>query len=424
MKSSHRAKSSFPLFPDLSPIQELVKLRWWAIISQALALGLVTWLWEPGFPLKAIFSILGFALLTNLVLGSFKEKPGKNIILTSVFTLDVVMLTGLLALSGGPANPFSMLFLLHVILAAVMTNPKITWFIVGLSSAGFALLFLISNDLPTALGGHGHHGGDGYSVHLKGMWVAYTICAAAVGVFVTRMSTALLEESEKRQKTARLFGLATLAAGAAHEIGNPLGTIRLAASELENNLMKMEGSQDLLEDVKLINDEVLRASEVLKRLQSSSAEISGEPLKSSVVGDIIQIAVQQVDPGGEVIVVEIDEDLPQVFWPSQATSQVFAQLFRNAMTASDKNTKVILRAKKNGNGISIEIIDEGCGMTAEVFEHVGQPFFTTREGEGMGLGVFIANSLTEHLGGTLRIVSTENEGTRVLICLPIGLDHA
>jgi two-component system sensor histidine kinase RegB len=316
-------------------------------------------------------------------------------------------------------------------LTAIMTNAAWTWSAVVTSSLCYALIFWFHTSLPSALGGehemHSQHGAHSasFSLHLQGMWLAYTIAAIAIALFVSRLSVALQRERERRLEGEKLLGLAALAAGAAHEIGNPLGTIRVVTSDLES-LVKSEGrnsesvSAELLSDIKLINDEVERAKRVLDRLASSAGELRGEPILPMDASRFFEQlhGREEVD---ERVSLSLSAKLPPLTWPTEAVSQALIQLLRNARQASPADASVILSAHAHQDKIVIEIIDQGHGMSDATLARYGTPFFTTREGSGMGLGVFVAKSLVERLRGDLTVRSAVNEGTTVSVTLPLKM---
>jgi two-component system, sensor histidine kinase RegB len=402
-------------------VRTLVRLRWIAVVAQTATVLAAIAVWRAPLPLAPMIGLFAAIAVTNLIVLRLLRlgRSGTERVAGAVLFFDVLCLTGLLALSGGPANPFSVLYLIHVMLAAVLTNRWWTWSIVAVSSAGFASLFAISIPLPPELGGHGHHQAPGsYSIHLQGMWLAYTISAATIAAFVSRVAAALRRERDKQERAARLLGLAALAAGAAHEIGNPLATIRIAASELERDLVSQNMADDIVEDVRLINGEVERAKAVLDRLAASAGELTGEALVPTSVDQFVRALVQRLDRSGQRVHLDLAPGLPEVYWPAEATSQAVGQLLRNALQASHAHTPVHCRVTARANGVEVHVRDHGPGMTAAVLERIGEPFFTTRPGQGMGLGVFIARSLIERLGGRLTIESSKGAGTSVFAWLP------
>ena len=151
--------------------------------------------------------------------------------------LDVLLFSGLLYLTGGPNNPFSFLYLIPIALASITMRAAWTWMLVGLSLACSAFLF--ATHQPLALGDHSRH----MSLHLRGMWVAFGVAASFIVYFLLRVRRAL-ERHERELDAARAGGarqerlasLATLAAGAAHELLTPLSTIAVIAGDLQRDV--------------------------------------------------------------------------------------------------------------------------------------------------------------------------------------------
>ncbi len=403
-------------------LRTLMNLRWFALAGQALTIAAVVGIWDAPLPLAPMSALLLTLAASNLVVDRLQRFDSDRTT-GAVVLFDVLLLTGLLALSGGPANPFSVLYLVHVMLAAIIATKRWTWMIIATSSAGFALLFAFNVPLPPELGGHAHHmGGGSYSAHLQGMWLAYTASAIAIGVFVSRLSDALRCERDRQEHASRLLGLAALAAGAAHEIGNPLGTIRIAAGEMEDDLLAEGGSESLLSDVRLINREVERAKTVLQRMAAAAGELRGEALLPLAPAELLAKAAALADREQRRVQLDLGPDLPNVRWPAEATAQAIAQVVRNALQASAPNGDVRLCARCAGEGVAVEVEDSGVGMDAAVLARVGEPFFTTQPGQGMGLGVFIARTLIERMGGEMNIVSRSGRGTTVSVWLPVGVE--
>jgi two-component system sensor histidine kinase RegB len=95
-------------------------------------------------------------------------------------------------------------------------------------------------------------------------------------------------------------------------------------------------------------------------------------------------------------------------------------LVRNALQASPGGAEVLLRVEATSESLRLEVQDTGAGISAEMLPRVGEPFFTTRQpGSGMGLGVFLARSLSEQLGGSFSLTSTLGRGTRAVVSVPL-----
>ncbi|MGZ3458986.1 MAG: ATP-binding protein, partial [Archangium sp.] len=193
----------------------LLRLRWGAVVGQvALILGVHFGLGLPQ-RLGPLFATVAVAAASNGALGLWarRERPIREWLPWAVMALDVVLLTVLLDLSGGPLNPFSALYLVHIALAAVVLRAGWTWALTGLAIACFGALFAAPVE---------HHLHD-VRMHLVGMWAAFALAAGFIVYFVQRVTRALAareaELVEARAASARhekLTALATLAAGAAH----------------------------------------------------------------------------------------------------------------------------------------------------------------------------------------------------------------
>jgi signal transduction histidine kinase len=240
----------------------LVRLRWWATGVETLAIVAVDQGLEADLPLAPLAALVALGLLTNVAAQWWRRhrpEVGERAI-GNLLALDVLLLTGVLALTGGPFNPFSFLYLVHISLAAVLLGTRWTWGIAGLSILCSAALFL------TLLGPdsgwfdednlHMRH----MRMHLYGMWVAAAVAAVFIVYFVSRIRTSLLQR-EGELATARLkalqaekfVSLATLAGGAAHELATPLSTIAVVSKELERSLAERAEDAENLDDVGVVH---------------------------------------------------------------------------------------------------------------------------------------------------------------------------
>ncbi len=364
--------------------------------------------------------------VSNVLVGGVGRWPGlvptggpSARVMGTLALFDVGLLTGLLSLTGGPTNPFSVLYLIYVMLAAIATTPRWTWSTVLASSAGFGLVFFVSVPLPAPLGGHtGAAEGHPYAAHLQGMWLALTVAAIVIARWVGGLAEVLRREQQMRAQTSKMLGLATLAAGAAHEIGNPLATIRVAASELERDLQRAGGDPEIVRDLALIGQEVERAHQVLEHMSVAAGELRGEGAVPTDLKSLLQDIVAQLGGSSDRIELSVMPPGLVVRWPTQAATQALTQLVRNAVQAAPSHESVALSARELDSGVAITVSDSGPGIEPEVLARLGEPFFTTRPGRGRGLGVFIARSLVEHLGGQVEVDSAVGKGTVVKLWLP------
>jgi two-component system, sensor histidine kinase RegB len=418
------------LEPGALNFRWLLRLRWGAALGQlALVLGAEALL-GLRLPLTALLLVIGVGLLSNAALSRWASgapavlarRDGAENAIALVVASDFALLSVLLALSGGPNNPFSVLYLVEVTLAAVMLTPRRTWALLVLALACFGTLFATPRFAWFAAHGLSHE--QMMDLHIRGMWVAFGVASAFIVVFVQRVTRALAARDAElvraRMKAARqekLASLATLAAGAAHELSTPLSTIAVVARELERQL---GDRPEAAADARLIRDEVERCRETLSRMASDagapSVESSHEPL-SCVVEEALAGLV-----GREQVRVEALGDLRRCvpLLPLRALGRSAQALVRNALQASASGEEVLLRVEATSGSLRLEVRDRGPGIPPEVLPRVGEPFFTTRQpGKGMGLGVFVARSLSEQLGGSFSLTSEPGGGTRAVVQVPL-----
>lgn len=399
----------------------MVKLRFVAAIAQLTTIVVVRFWLAPHLALAPMLAVVGVLLGSNFVLlhrTSVTQYAERWALATLL--LDVVLLTLLLALSGGAHNPFTILYLVHVALTAMMLGPWELLVVLGACVVGYASLFVWYLPLPACLGGHSQDP-TGFSAHLHGMWVAFLIAASATAYFMLRLSAAVARERETNERQLRLLGLATLAAGAAHEIGNPLATIKVAATELKRELDALgDGSRALACDADLIVSEVERAWKAVRGLSAGAGELTGEPMAPVAVGDLMRRLSEQVEPGAIDLELRTETPARRMRLPAQAVVTALTQIVRNAIQASPVGAVVELEAALANSALHVLVRDRGPGIPAEILRRLGEPFLTTKEpGQGMGLGLFVTRSLVEHLGGHLTISQRIGGGTSVAIRLPV-----
>ncbi|MGO8971478.1 MAG: ATP-binding protein [Myxococcaceae bacterium] len=425
-----------PLEPGALNFRWLLRLRWGAALGQlALVLSVQPFL-GVRVPVGALVLVISAELLSNAALSRWaRTSPrllasddGAENAIAAVMAADFVLLTILFALSGGPNNPFSVLYLVEVALAAVMLDPRRTWALMGFALACFGTLFLTPR-LPWLVA-HGLSHEQMMELHIRGMWVAFGVAAAFIVVFVQRVTRALAardaELAEARSQAARrerLASLATLAAGAAHELSTPLSTIAVVARELERQLAS---HPEAAADARLIRDEVERCRRTLTRMANDAGAPSGESGGQEPLSRVVEEALEGL-AGREQVRVEALGDLGRSapLLPVRALGRSAQALVRNALQASPAGAEVVLRVEATAAALRLEVSDHGAGIPPEVLPRVGEPFFTTRQpGAGMGLGVFLARSLSEQLGGSFSLTSQPGSGTRAVVQVPLAAECA
>ncbi|HET9624542.1 MAG TPA: ATP-binding protein [Kofleriaceae bacterium] len=408
-------------------IQWLVRLRWAEIAGQAATVLVGQFLFDGALPIAALFTVVAVGLVSNLAIelhyfGDRKSgliaRPVDDRQIAFVMMLDIAVLTGLLYFTGGPHNPFAFLYVVQIALATVLVRALWSWVLVGLSFVGFGILLIAHQPLSIPP--------DQRTV---GMWVALGVASAFVVHFLRRITGALAQrDAELTQarglaaRQERLASLATMAAGAAHELSTPLGTVALAAKELERALTK-NGSPELAADARLIREQVGRCRVILEQMAQGAGTV-GETLVARTVGELLDETLVNVRDAPS-----IHRDVPAELvgtplrLPPRAVSQALRSLVTNAQDASPPTSAVVISVRVSERGeLEIAIRDRGHGMPNEILARIGEPFFTTKPpGRGMGLGLFLARSVVEAVGGNLVIQSGAGEGTEVRVTLPTDI---
>jgi len=405
----------------------LIRLRWGAAAGQLLTIGVAQLLFG-GLPLTRLLALVAASFASNAVLALGRRRlADPRSLCGGALALDTLLLTALLQASGGAYNPFSVLYLVYIALAAVVLRARWTWFLAGLSVVCYGLLFAIG-----ASPAHATHRGDDLGAHLQGMWVAFTVAAVLTAYFVVKLSTALerreeamAEMRERAARHERLAAVTTLAAGAAHELGTPLATIAVASRELERAIRALPESQgrSLIEDASLIRSELERCRAILSRLAADSGQRPGEAPEEVDVPKVVADIVRGVPAAHrDRLRVEVPKPGRGPSVPQGALVQLTQSLLQNAFEAG--GGPVTLSVQATASKLVVRVEDEGSGMSPEILARVGEPFFSTKPpGQGMGLGLFIARTLSEQMGGRLYLESRPGEGTTATVEIgAVGLE--
>jgi len=424
-------------------LQWLIHLRWSAILGQLITVLVVRYGLGVDLPLAALFGVIGVEFGTNaMLLGVLRgvvarrreeqsgEGAGAHVpsrlraLVLGVTLLDLVLLTSLLALTGGTANPFCAFLVVHLALAAVLLPLPLTLAAVAAVLAGLVVIDVGYAPVTELAEDPGLRG--------WGTIVALALTSLLTVYFVSRVTSALVERSEllesereRRERRRHLEALGTLAAGTAHELGTPLSTIAIVAKELERRLERSDASEDDRSDARLIRDEVARCRRILGRMSTDVGGGVGEALVATTLEDLGKAIIEEV-PAASRVVLDADAGAsPPIELPREGLATTLRALVQNGLDASDPEGVVTLELRRPGDALEIHVRDEGEGMTDAQAERALEPFYTTKDvGRGMGLGLYLASSYLESLGGTLEIESEPGRGTDVCVRIPLGATGA
>ena len=326
--------------------------------------------------------------------------------------VDLMALTVLIGLTGGAANPFTVLFVVPITLATQVT-PRWTWGVAFASVVAFGVLLEFA---PGRAMDHINHGAMGD--HLRGMWLSLGLAGALITFFVHRIALGIAaqrDELARLRDAARadreLARIGSLAAGAAHELGTPLGTLSVLAGELEH---MDEGEKQ--EAIEVMRGELARCKRIIGSMASS--ELRAEALGQR---DIEPWHLSELEAGVEATTVCTWEGSEReiAFVPKALVLGIVRELVANARAASGGEGEVMVAGTRSSDGIRVQVRDQGAGMSDDVLAAATDPFYTTKStAENMGLGLFLVNAQLRAYGGELSIESEAGEGTTISIHIP------
>ncbi len=424
----------------------LIKLRWVAAAGQLTTVLVVHLLLGVQVRLPALLAVISVTAGSNAALAMWfrrrRDRPLEDQLKTAwhrvlggVMLLDLLSLTLLLYLSGGPANPFAVFYLVNLGLAAILLPARWAWFLDGFGVICLAAIFydhLGIDELRDPDRLLSVREASGISLFQQGLFVAFVACGSVIVYFTTRLTAelrqrelALRRAESRRVRSEYLEALGTMAAGAAHELATPLSTIAVVAKEMERELQSEPAESQVAEDLRVIRSELDRCRAILDRMSVDAGHAVGEAISESTVQTLLQQVLNELPEAARVDVIGLDTvGLQRIRVPLQGLAQALRGVIRNALDASPDERSVRLHAECRAPRLELLVEDFGQGMDPETLRRAGEPFFTTKEaGQGMGLGLFLARSVVERLGGTLQIESVPGTGTRVRISLPATIDR-
>ncbi len=408
-----------PSAPSPVSLRRVLVLKNIAVVGQTLAVLVVA----KGMGMPLPFAVIGTVLLVLNLLTWVRLKLLWEVREAEVFAqllLDVLLLSGLLYLAGGATNPFVLLLLLPLTIAAATLAVTYAWTLAAAIVACYTLLMFVYIPLPHFHIDHTARLDSGAWL----MWLGFVLGVGLVGYYVMKMGAALREReaalAEVRENALRdesLVALGALAVGAAHELGTPLSTMAVVLKELE---LGHAAQPDLVRDLRLLRDQVTRCKDTLSNMLSSTEQARAEGGYSVALDEYLADLVAQwrgMRPLAQVVYRWVGQSpAPQII-AEQVLGQIITNILNNAADASEDSVEV--EADCDTERLRIEVLDRGPGLTPDAQAQAGQLFYTTKD-SGRGLGLFLVGAALRRFGGVLTLSNRDGGGVRALVVLPLS----
>jgi two-component system sensor histidine kinase RegB len=401
----------------------LVRLWWTTAALDAIVVATSFVLPSGAFPLRRVAPLVAASALINAERAGqlARGRPRFRFVSAASLLLDVLLLTSLLELSGGPSNPFSVIYAVQIALAALTLGRRWAYLTAAWSALCYGVLIVwhLEELVPA------HHRFVDFPTHLFTMWLAMATLAELAAHFAGAASRAIAQRERQldamRQQAARaerLMSLTTLAAGAAHELSTPLATIAIASKELERALARLSVPAECSADAHLIRAEVDRCQLILDQMSGRAGGSAAELPEAVPIAHLLADVKARL-PADLAARLQIQPApaLPTIVVARAGLVQVLLSLIKNAFDASAGLEPVTLNVTSDRGMFAFVVQDRGQGMSPEMLRRAGEPFYTTKEaGRGFGLGLFLARVFAERCGGSLSLQS--DRGTTAVLNLP------
>lgn len=419
-----------------------VRIRWFGLGVGCLYVNLVQR--ETGRPELNGMLILGavYALLDTLA--SWKGKVLLSEYRIGISVMEALFIGLLCNFDHGVSSPFRFYYFLSLLVCAIRHTPRLTFATFGLHSISYIVLGLYAAPQQEA---------DIVTVILTLVflgWAAWAIIALtgllrSAGQKLVILNEELqsnqqllerriaartkeLQESQAmlvQQEKQAAFGL--LAAGIAHEVGNPLASI----SSIIQMLSRKNTDEHVKERLDLVDGQLTRIQRTLRELTGFSRPTNQQHSTVDVhaaINDALNIAKYYKRWKGKTIISNFAPDLPHTRTVYDQLVQVLLNLILNALDATDEGaameitTQFVPETGFTPGRIGITVRDEGHGIPKETQEQIFQPYYTTKD-HGTGLGLFVCRQLTRHaLGGEITLIKSTPQGTEFYVTLPVVTD--
>ena len=397
----------------------LINIRWAAIFGQFITISIVYFYFNFNFKIEYCYLLVLFSFVLNIFLQIRSKKTDllSNKQATFSILYDLFQLFGLLFLTGGLTNPFSILIVAPITIAAGFLNLRSSILIGIFSVLLIVILSLFYTELPGLPKNYLFP-----KFYIFGL--ALALCTAIV--FLAIYSQRLAIESSQRNEAfnvlqqiflreQELRSLGGLAAAAAHELGTPLNTISLVAKELKKEL---GSNKKFNQDLDLLISQSQRCGEILKQIsRNPHTEKVDKFLDKASFKIIVHEIIDSFKDLSKKKIIINEEEYKKDYLITKKIEIIYSlkNIIDNALKFS--SNKIMISLVSNEDELRIKVEDDGVGFSNQILGFLGDPYIKSKSldnsSEGLGLGIFIAKIFLERLSAVINFYNLENKGAGV-----------
>ncbi|MEQ8231017.1 MAG: ATP-binding protein [Gammaproteobacteria bacterium] len=331
---------------------------------------------------------------------------------------DMVALSALVYFTGGAFNPFISLFLLPIVFAAAALPAPATAALTVLAIGCYTALML-----APVRGAPVHHEAGLFGLHVWGMWYGFILSALCVALFVAGLARhvrardrELAALREEALESERYLALGTLAAGTAHELGTPLSTMAVLAGELADTAESSEARAQIT----LLRDQIARCKDILATISADAGNLQAGAGEAIGVDAYLDGIIAEWRARRPEIRLAFHGEGPRPA-PEIVADRVLTQAIVNVIdnAAQAAATQLAVDGRWSRNELVLTVVDDGTGIAPEIGARLGREAVTTKE-DGLGIGLLLARSIVERLGGVLEFSARAERGTTARIAIPLA----
>lgn len=417
--------NTLALSPARQNLWRVIIIRLLVLMAQAISIlgawysGLFALEW---LPLLLTLGLSGGVSLLSL-LRLTRSWPVTNLEYSMQLLFDILIHSVLLYYAGGPTNPFASYFLVPLTIAAATLSWLYTAALASIAMLAYSLLLFWYHPLPLF---EMRTGENQINIRVIGMWLNFAMSAGLITLFVVHMAEALrkhaerlAERREQSMRDSQLLGIASVAAGAAHELSTPLSTMSVLLKDLH-----ADNKDPLIqEDLELLQEQVRQCKASLQQMVRSAEFNRNQPHSMQAADSWLHGLLERwqlMRPEVSCRLRPLPEGKVPLIKDSPELGQSILNLLNNAADACPDNIQIGL--EWNEQRLRLCIRDHGPGVPLHIAEQLGTAFVTTKGKKGFGLGLFLSQAAVERVGGSVKLFNQDGGGTLTEVILPVEHD--